>query len=99
MSECITGRPAGLHTLGELPRHGCSGSTVVGYAEIAAGQVWAVETGGQEERGGRQEDRTGVGEVGGRDGGGRRKDRRYRGSGESGDGLLRCPRRPVSVHF
>lgn len=46
---------------------------LVGYAEVAAGQVWAVETGGQEERGDRQEYRTGVGEVGGRDGEGDRR--------------------------
>src|SRR5690242_6253017 len=49
------GRSAGLHTLGELPRHGGSGAAGDGYAARAAGQVWVHwctgADGGRDERG------------------------------------------------
>ena len=108
-AECVrmhNGRSAGLRTLGELPRHGCSGSTVVRYERWQRPGVRGGN--GRPRRAGRQAGRrpTGVAEAGGRDGSGRegageRGCRGYRGSAESGDGLSRCPRRPVvcCVHF
>lgn len=75
-AECVRmhrGRAAGLHTLRELPRHGCGGSTVVGYAEAHGGRPGVGGGDGRpRERGGRQEEQRGVGEeVGGTAAGGR----------------------------